>query len=207
MFTRASLTQLIADLADKPPLNAADLKAYFDNSPTELKDAINLLEQELEAVTDGDSGADNIGATPISTSPSTVQGILEWLKLQIDNATTGALPDNSITTAKYQDGSITKAKLETTVQNNLDDNRIQGTTQNQLLQKGSVSIYIQSAISGSVNITFPIAYASPPNVVVSGSDTKAGSATNITTTGCTIVIAGASTSTGTYTTYWQSLGV
>lgn len=55
---------------------------------------------ELQSTADGNSGADKIKATPIATSPDTVQGILEWLKSQIDQATAGTIPDGSLTDVK-----------------------------------------------------------------------------------------------------------
>jgi hypothetical protein len=58
----------------------------------QLRDAYNVL----NSVTDGASGADNVKATPISTSPNTVQGILEWLKAQIDLVVANSVADNSL---------------------------------------------------------------------------------------------------------------
>lgn len=55
-----------------------------------------FTEAELQST----GGAAKIGATPIDTSPSTVQGVLEWLKLQIDLAALGALPDGSVLDVK-----------------------------------------------------------------------------------------------------------
>lgn len=59
-----------------------------------------FTETELSSTTDSSSGADRIGATAISGSPTTVQGILEWLKTQIDNTVLGQVPDGSLTTQK-----------------------------------------------------------------------------------------------------------
>lgn len=68
-----------------------------------------FTETELQSVTDGNSGADKVKATPISTSPSTVQGILEWLKSQIDATVLGQIPDGSIPDAKLS-GEATEIK-------------------------------------------------------------------------------------------------
>ncbi|SDG47427.1 hypothetical protein [Desulfosporosinus hippei] len=77
------------------------LKTYIDNHKTSSDhDSRYFTETELGAVTDGSSGADKIGATPISSSPSTVQGILEWLKTQIDTIVSGGVADGSVTDAK-----------------------------------------------------------------------------------------------------------
>ena len=100
---------IIAVLADLPnatdDLTPAQLKAKFDEGGSALKTYVNdTLIPALESVVDGSSGADNVGATQISTSPSTVQGILEWLKDQIDNTVLGDIPDGSLTDAKLSDG-------------------------------------------------------------------------------------------------------
>lgn len=99
---------IIAALSDLPNatdgLTPAQLKAKFDEGGDSLKDYINnTLIPSLEAIADGNSGADNIGATPIGESPSTVQGILEWLKGQIDSTVLGQIPDGSITDVKLSD--------------------------------------------------------------------------------------------------------
>lgn len=83
-------TAIIAALADLPNatsgLTAAQLKAKFDEAPTSIKTYINsTLLAELAAVTDGDSGADNIGATAISgLTGANVQALLESLKNKYD---------------------------------------------------------------------------------------------------------------------------
>lgn len=74
-----------------------------------------FTETELSSTTDNTSGADKIGATAIATSPTTVQGILEWLKTQLDNVVLGQVPDGSMTSAKIADNAVTNAKLATDV--------------------------------------------------------------------------------------------
>ena len=100
---------IIAALADLPnatdDLTPAQLKAKFDEGGSALKTYVNdTLIPALESIVDGSSGADKVGATPISSSPATVQGILEWLKTQIDNTSLGDIPDGSLTDAKLSDG-------------------------------------------------------------------------------------------------------
>lgn len=63
--------------------NSAEIKAFFDSQSEELRANLNGIISVLGQVLDNDSGADNIGATAISTSPTTVQGILEWLHSKI----------------------------------------------------------------------------------------------------------------------------
>jgi hypothetical protein len=102
-----AFTKKVADLADKPnaTMTAAEVKAQFDAAPDEVRQYLNQLIDALQSTTDGDSGADNIKVTPISTSPDTLQGVLEWLKTQIDNTVLGQIPDGSITDEKLSDGA------------------------------------------------------------------------------------------------------
>ena len=81
-----AFTKLIASLADKPNLGSSTLlKQYFDSSPDELKTALNGLIDDLLAIGDGNSGADNIGATTVTgIVGNTVQTILENIKALID---------------------------------------------------------------------------------------------------------------------------
>ena len=78
-------TQNIKDLADTPALTAAQLKAFFDGrGDNELKTSINGIVDDLSATTDGSSGADQIGATPVKDGGAeTVQGIIEELDTDI----------------------------------------------------------------------------------------------------------------------------
>jgi hypothetical protein len=75
-------TQNVKDLADTPALTATQLKAFFDGrGDNELKTSINGIVDDLSATTDGASGADQIGATPVKDGGAeTVQGILEEIK-------------------------------------------------------------------------------------------------------------------------------
>lgn len=104
-------TNKIADLPDKPSMTASALKAYWDSSPEEVRVALNAVVTILKGVVDGDSGADNIGATALTPqSGETVQEILEYLKLQIDNLVLDVTPD----------ASMTRQKLSLDVQKTLD---------------------------------------------------------------------------------------
>src|SRR6056297_3227062 len=81
----------ISKLSDKPNLNddltPTQLKDKFDKAGLDLQDYINdTFIAELEAVTDGSSGADKIGATGIADlTGTTVQAILESMKSYIDS--------------------------------------------------------------------------------------------------------------------------
>lgn len=95
----------ITNQPNQPIIGATALKALFDEIGKDLKAYLNnTLTTELESTTDGDSGADNIGATSISgLSGTSVQALLESLKLLVD------------TQLPFPDGSITNNKLATDV--------------------------------------------------------------------------------------------
>lgn len=85
----AAFQKIIAALPDKPNasagMTAAQLKAWFDSSPEELRLSVNSLIDGLLATTDGTSGADQIGATLVAgIAGETVQAILESLKAYTD---------------------------------------------------------------------------------------------------------------------------
>lgn len=82
----------IAELPDKPNtlLSAQALKEYFDSSPEELRLALNALIDRLLSTEAGDSGADNIGISPItdlngSTVREVIQNLRDILKSTTDN--------------------------------------------------------------------------------------------------------------------------
>lgn len=86
-------------------LSYQQLQAKFDEGGVALKTYINdTLIPALESITDGSSGADQIGATSITDlTGNTVQALLESLKDLVD------------TQLPTPDGSITNAKLATDV--------------------------------------------------------------------------------------------
>lgn len=108
-----AFTKTVSDLDDKPnaTMTAAEVKAQFDAAPNEVREYLNKLIDVLQSDVDGDSGADNIKATPISTSPDTVQGILEWLNSQIGTAVLGQIPDGTITQQKLAFDPMTQEEF------------------------------------------------------------------------------------------------
>jgi hypothetical protein len=82
-----NFSKTVSDLADKPALTPTALKAQFDSSPNELKDALNALIDALKLTATGDSGAKNIGATIIpGLTGIDVQSLLESLKSYSDTS-------------------------------------------------------------------------------------------------------------------------
>ena len=85
-------TANISGLSDRPNqndgLSSAQLKGRFDKAGNDIKTYINdVLLEELERTTDGDSGADNIGATAVGDgTATTVQGVLEEIDAKVVTA-------------------------------------------------------------------------------------------------------------------------
>lgn len=91
-------TNNISNLANQPVESPSVLKQKFDEIGQDLKTYINnTLTVELESITDGDSGLDNIGMTPIAgLSATNPQEALE----EITARTPINIADNSITNLK-----------------------------------------------------------------------------------------------------------
>jgi hypothetical protein len=95
MLTNRKITQFVkrhVDLADRPnvTMTSAELKAWFDNSPEELRVMLNAVIDDLLATLDGASGADNIGSTAITDlDGTTVQTIMESLRNKLKSIVDG----------------------------------------------------------------------------------------------------------------------
>jgi hypothetical protein len=80
---------------------AAEIKQLFDSRGNELKTALNALITALQSTTTDNSGAENIGIQSITgVTGSNVQSALEDLRLQINAAVAGTIPNGSITEDK-----------------------------------------------------------------------------------------------------------
>lgn len=80
-----------ADQADRPQWTAAETKQNLDARGEELRVKLNEIIDTLLSITDGDSGADNIGATAITDlDGTTVQAILESIRNKLRSITDGA---------------------------------------------------------------------------------------------------------------------
>lgn len=97
-------------------LTGNDVQTLLEALKTLVDTKANLIDvyskTDLQSVADGNSGADKIGVTPISTSPSNLQGLLEWLKQQIDSTILGQIPDGSITPSKLSFDPATQTEID-----------------------------------------------------------------------------------------------
>lgn len=101
-LTSVNNHQSLPDKPRSPTYTATALKVLYDKAPNDIKTYVNsILMVELESTTDGNSGADNVGATPITGGvANTVQGILEELDTVLDNVVLGQIPDGSLMDVK-----------------------------------------------------------------------------------------------------------
>lgn len=87
-------THKISDLPDQPNMQPEELKAHFDSSPEELRQALNALCDALAAQT----AAADIGFVQTAGVPeTTVQEAIENVQSQVTEAIIGSIPSGSIT--------------------------------------------------------------------------------------------------------------
>ena len=105
-------THKIIDLRDQPNMQPDDLKAYFDSSPEEVRQAYNGLCDTLGSA----EAASGIGFQRTAAVPAdTVQAAVENVQSQLDAAVMGNIPSGSVDSDKLaQDVRDRFAKIEST---------------------------------------------------------------------------------------------
>lgn len=89
-----AFTHKISDLPDQPNMQPEELKAHFDSSPEELRQALNALCDALAAQT----AAADIGFAQTAGVPeTTVQEAIENVQSQVTEAIIGSIPSGSVT--------------------------------------------------------------------------------------------------------------
>lgn len=114
----------ITDQPVRPVISASALQALFDEIGKDLKTYLNdSLTVALESTTDGSSGADNIGATPLTSgTANTVQGIIEELD---SKAVSGVNALNTHKTSADHDGRYyTEAEVNELLLENQQGNHL-----------------------------------------------------------------------------------
>lgn len=88
------------------------IRAQIQGISDQLRDHVNTLKTQLNATESACSGAHRIGAAEIAgIGGRNVAQQLASLKTLIDETAVGAIPDDTIETAKLKDGIVTEAKL------------------------------------------------------------------------------------------------
>lgn len=126
--------QIISKLADEPNdvggLSADELKAKFDEASVLIKAFIN---DTLLPYLEGVSGAGDIGIANIPglNDAATVQDALQELKTQLNNTSTGSIPDRSLSGEKLVTGAVGTNELanasvtsEKIANSSVDDSKI-----------------------------------------------------------------------------------
>ena len=91
----------IASLPDQPNMQPDELKAYFDSSPEQLRQAHNGLCDALTEATSGTSAAAGLGFQRTAGVPAdNVQAAVENVQAQLDAAVMGNIPSGSVTQDK-----------------------------------------------------------------------------------------------------------
>lgn len=88
-------------------MSASEIKGAFDSRGVELKNTLNKLIDDLAST----QGASNIGVKLVANSPTDLQGHLDWLRVQINAASMGLIPDGSITASKLSFSPATAQEL------------------------------------------------------------------------------------------------
>ena len=96
-----SFTKKIIDLIDQPNMQPDELKAYFDSSPEEVRQAHNSLCDALTTATTAATAAANLGFQSTAGVPAdNVQDAIEDVQSQLTDAVLGNIPSGSVTNDK-----------------------------------------------------------------------------------------------------------
>ena len=90
-------TKRISQLADQPNMQPQELKAYFDSSPEELRQAHNCL---CDALCTADAAAELGFQRTAGVPADTVQAAVENVQQQVTDAVLGNIPSGSVTQDK-----------------------------------------------------------------------------------------------------------
>ena len=97
----SSFTKKIIDLIDQPNMQPDELKAYFDSSPEEVRQAHNALCDALTTATTAATAAANLGFQSTAGVPAdNVQDAIEDVQSQLTDAVLGNIPSGSVTNDK-----------------------------------------------------------------------------------------------------------
>ena len=136
-----SFTKKIIDLIDQPNMQPDELKAYFDSSPEEVRQAHNSLCDALTTATSAATAAANLGFQTTAGVPAdNVQDAIEDVQAQLTAAVLGNIPSGSVTQDKLaqdvrdhftaiETAAATEVTNRTSADNNLQNQINTHTTQ------------------------------------------------------------------------------
>ena len=139
----------IASLPDQPNMQPDELKAYFDSSPEQLRQAHNGLCDALTEATSATSAAAGLGFQRTAGVPAdNVQAAVENVQAQLDAAVMGNIPSGSVTQDKLAQDvrdrfttienaasseASTRASADTSLQNQINSVQTTLATKSQII--------------------------------------------------------------------------
>lgn len=130
-------------------MTAAEIKAAFDSQAIELKATLNSLIDSLKSTGVDDSGAENIGIQPIfGVTGANVQSALEDLRLRVNEAVAGTIPDGSIGPEKlsFEVAADAEGVSVTDAGNHFTSTNVEGVLDELFTSANSVKTNVSSAI-------------------------------------------------------------
>ena len=157
-----SFTKKIIDLIDQPNMQPNELKAYFDSSPEEVRQAHNSLCDALTTATSAATAAANLGFQATAGVPAdNVQDAIEDVQAQLTDAVLGNIPSGSVTQDKLaqdvrdrftaiETAAATEVTNRTNGDNNLQSQINTHTSQISTLSSSKCEVYIGSYVGDGV---------------------------------------------------------
>ena len=177
-----SFTKKIIDLIDQPNMQPDELKAYFDSSPEEVRQAHNSLCDALTTATSAATAAANLGFQTTAGVPAdNVQDAIEDVQAQLTDAVLGNIPSGSVTQDKLaqdvrdrftaiENAAKSEASTRSSGDNNLQEQINTHTSQIASLTSTKCELYYGSyAGDGQSNQYISLGFA-PKAVICAQSD-------------------------------------
>lgn len=163
----------IASLPDQPNMQPDELKAYFDSSPEQLRQAHNGLCDALTEATNSASAAAGLGFQRTAGVPAdNVQAAVENVQQQLDAAVMGNIPSGSVTQDKLaQDVRDRFAAIESAAASEAStraskDSNLQSQIDTHTSQIAAKSEFVMGTYSGNDEYERTISLGFTPRVVI-----------------------------------------
>ena len=167
----------ISDLPDQPNMQPNELKAYFDSSPEQLRQAHNGLCDALTEATSSTSAAAALGFQRTAGVPAdNVQDAIEDVQAQLTDAVLGNIPSGSVTGDKLaqdvrdrftaiETAAATEVTNRTSADNNLQNQINTHTNQISSLTSGKAE-FVMGTYSGNDEYERTISLGFTPKAVI-----------------------------------------